>query len=135
MPWTWDTDALQEILVEAGFDVERISAEDHSLAARRERADAVQLLTLDTGGRLKLVATTRLDERAEPPRDVAGLVLRPVSETVRTTTVVATLTGVPQLGAVLTAMAFTGAEATPTESRRIDQTEQPTRAWWHRWRR
>ena len=114
VPWRVDPSAIALALRAAGYDVDPPDLR-HShaprLVARRERADETRLVTLDPGGRLRIEITRRDGERALSVREIAGLTVRPVEETVHRTTVITTLDAVPQLTAVLTA--FEGATGCP----------------------
>lgn len=102
--WWWDPFKLRADLEALGYDVAAdtaaLAGEGGSLTARRDRAGRAYLVVVDAGGRFRAEVTVAVDAPGGPAM-VAGVPLRVVGETRRTTTVSGLLADPGQLGPIV----------------------------------
>ena len=118
--WTWQPERIAAALRERGYDVDasdaRLDGGGGSLTARRDRAEAADLLVVDSGGRVRLRASKVDSEQARRDR-VGDVLLRVVSQHRLTATVTGTVRSLDELAAVLDHLDATradgSAETTP----------------------
>lgn len=100
MTWIWNPDALSAILSAAGFDVDRTNASPigggGSLTARRDRGEAVDLVAVDAGGRVRATITRQAAAPTSSSAPLDGVTLRLLTELTRTTTLAGELTDLGQ---------------------------------------
>ena len=95
--WRWDPVRLRAVLEALGYDIAaEETAGGGSLTARRDRASRAHVVVVDAGGRFRAEIAAAADAPGAEVT-VAGVPLRVVTETRRTTTITGLLVDPDQL--------------------------------------